>query len=79
MRSDDWGCKIGSDIFDIATTAIVIIGKEKDFTPFHLDWTRAKNWAVKVSKVKYINHNESFSINALYFNCVCFSMELQLE
>ena len=41
MRSDDWGCNIASDIFDIGTTAIVIIGNAKDNTPFHLDWTKA--------------------------------------
>ena len=46
FRDKDWGFNIGNDIFTKEQTMIVLIGNKDHYSPFHLDWARAKNWAI---------------------------------
>jgi hypothetical protein len=51
MRKDDWGWNLAGDIFDKKSTVLILIGNTKrspSQTKFHLDWSRAKNWAIQL-------------------------------
>jgi hypothetical protein len=51
MRKDDWGWNLAGDLFDKKGTVLVLIGNPKrspSQTKFHLDWSRAKNWAIQL-------------------------------
>lgn len=53
MREYEWGLDLAKDLYDIPGTTMVFIGTKGHQTKVHLDWTRAKNWAVALDSVRY--------------------------